>query len=177
MRPSFVPCVDVFCKDCERHRSVTSRRLRESRESVNGNRRCIASFLLEFGEKLKRLKTQKSAEWVCVGARVVSYLFSPNLSGPLIARKDVGGGFLVLPLSASCGGLWCSGVCAVPLVARAVGVHWSLVSCAVSSCCSAGRSCSGHPRLLMAQWASCFSVGHSCGRHPAVSLLVVCVVA
>ena len=124
---------------------ATSRRLRESRESVNGGRRCIASFLLEFGEKLKRLKTQKSTEWVCVGARVVSYLFSQNTSVPLIARKDVGGGFLVLPLSASCGGLWCGGVCAVPLVARAAGVHWSLVSCAVSLCCSAGRSCGGHP--------------------------------
>ena len=40
VRTSFVPCVDVFRKDCERHRLVTSRRLRESRESVNGSRRC-----------------------------------------------------------------------------------------------------------------------------------------
>ena len=64
---------------------------------MNGDRRCIASFLLEFGEKLKGLKTQKSAEWVCVGARVVSYLFSQNLSIPLITRKDVGGSSLVIP--------------------------------------------------------------------------------
>ena len=123
-------------------------------------------FLLEFGEKLKRLKTQKSAEWVCVGVRVVSYLFSQNWSGPLIARKDVGGGFLVLPLSASCSGLWCGGVCAVPLVTRAAGVHWSLAWSLVR------RASTG----LVAQWASCCSAGRSCGRHPAVSLLVSCVV-
>ena len=78
-RESVNGCVNVFRKDCERHRLVTSRRLRESHESVNGDRRCIASFLLEFGEKLKGLKTQKSAEWVCVGTRVVSYLFPAKL--------------------------------------------------------------------------------------------------
>ena len=65
-RESVNGCVNVFRKDCERHRSVTSPRLRESRESVNGDRRCIASFLLEFGEKLKGLKKQKGAECVCV---------------------------------------------------------------------------------------------------------------
>ena len=33
-------CVNVFHKDCEWHRLVTSRGLRESRESVNGDLRC-----------------------------------------------------------------------------------------------------------------------------------------
>ena len=90
---------------------------------------------------------QKSAEWVGAGACVVSYLFSQNLSIPLITRKDVGGGFLVLPLSASCGGLWCGGVGAVPLVTRAAASTGCSCRVRCLRFCSAGHSCGGHPLI------------------------------
>jgi len=84
-----------------------------------------------------------------VGGHGVSYLFSQNLSIPLIAYKNVG--------------QWVSWF-STDRVMRWAVVWWT-------PCCSAGHSCGGHPLIthIWLRWTLCCSAVHSCGGHPLIA--------